>query len=134
MDLVERQTDYKNAENNVDIVLYWTTAEGGFGLEAVDDVAEKDLDKVEDEERESKTRMTTVEVGTATAGNDCDSKRKTNDDEGTGKQRLDGLMCLEPSAGRGPEVSRHQGSQGKEKQESQYADNTMGDDHPVGAG
>lgn len=55
MDLVERQTDDKNAEKNVEVVLYWTTAEGGFGLEAVDDVTNEDLDNVEDEERESKT-------------------------------------------------------------------------------
>jgi hypothetical protein len=43
-------------------------------------------------------------------------------------------MCLEPSAGRGPEVSGYQGSQWKEKQESEDADDTMGDDHPVGVG
>jgi hypothetical protein len=85
MDLVERQADDENAESNVDIVLYWTAAEGGFGLETVNDVADENLDDVEDEERESKARMTTVEVVTATAGNNCDPKRKTNDDEGSSK-------------------------------------------------
>jgi hypothetical protein len=54
MDLKERCANDNNAKEHVEVVLGWTTAERRFRLESVDDVAQKDLDNVEDEERESK--------------------------------------------------------------------------------
>ena len=42
---------------------------------------------------------------TATIGDDCNSESPANDDDWTGNEGLDSLMGLEPSIGRGPEVT-----------------------------
>ena len=52
--LIERCTDDDNAKEYVEVVLCWTTTEGRLWLEAVDDVANGNLDNVEDEECKSK--------------------------------------------------------------------------------
>ena len=87
----------------MEVILCWATTESRFWFEAVDDVTNKDLNDIENEECESKTldrclgeyknafssfvlsyRVRVGEVRTATVGNNRDSKRPTDDDDGTG--------------------------------------------------
>jgi len=85
-DLGKRCTDDGNTKEHMEIVLRWTATEGGFRFEAMDDITKKDLDGIKDEKRKSETRVCVVEVGTAVAGNDRNSKRPADDDDGTGNQ------------------------------------------------
>jgi len=50
-------------------------------------------------------RMYVVEVWVTALGDDRNPKSEANDNDGAGKEGLDGLMSFEPSTGRGPEVS-----------------------------
>ena len=117
----------------------------------MDDVAEKNLSDVKNEDCEPETlshgldvhemrvchnfttyRVRAVEVRTATVGDDGNSESPTNNDDRTGNKELDGLMSLEPTTGRGPEVTSDQSTQGQEKQKSENTENPMSDDHSVG--
>lgn len=73
-------------------------------------------------------------MGGAVTGNEGNSKRPTDDDDGTGNICLDSHVSFEPMPGRGPEVSGDQRSQGKEKHESKDADNTVSNNHSVRPG
>ena len=70
-------------------------------------------------------------MGTTTVCDDRNSESPANDDDWTGKERLDDLMGLEPSIGRGSEVARDQSTQGQEKQKSDKTKNPVSDDHSV---
>jgi len=130
-DLGEGQDDDDNSEEYVEVVLYRTASGGGFGLEPMDDVADENLDDIEDEDRESEARVGVKEVRTTTVGDGRNPESETNDDNRTGNVELDGLMSLEPNGSRSPEVTRDQSTQGQQKQKSDDADNSMGDDHSV---
>ena len=53
--MVESQTDDRDAKEDVEVVLRWTTEASGLGLEVMDDVTKSELDDVENEERKSNT-------------------------------------------------------------------------------
>jgi len=93
----------------------------------MDDVPNKNLDDIEDEDREPEARVGVKEVRTTTVGDGRDSESETDDDHRTGNVELDSLMSLEPNGGRGPEVTRDQSTQGQQKQKSDDTDNSMSD-------
>jgi hypothetical protein len=105
-DLIKGCGDDNKPKNRVEVVLQWAASVRGFGLEYVDEVADDDLDDVEDEKYESNSRVCAVEVTTTFFGNDTDAKGEANDDEGSGDEGLYSLVSLKPNGGRGPEVSR----------------------------
>jgi len=116
----------------VEVVLWWAASESRFGLEPMDEVADDDLDDIENEQCQSKPRVRTVKVTATKAGNDGNSEGEANDDEGAGKEGLDSLVNLEPSSGRSPEVSPDQSTQGQKEKEPNDADDAVGDNHSVG--
>lgn len=130
-DLGKGQDDDDDSEKHVEVVLERTASGSGFGLPHMDDVADKDLDDIEDEDRESELRVGVEEVRATTVGDDRNSESETNDDDRTSNEGLDGLMSLEPNGGRGPEVTRDQSTQRQQKQKSDDADDSVSDDHSV---
>ena len=98
----------------MEVILHWTALGSRFRFEPMDDVAEKDLNDVEDEEYESESlshglnthkgergsvmayRVRASEVRATTVGDDRNAKCPSNDDDGSGKEGLDSLMSLEP--------------------------------------
>ena len=55
MDLIKGCSDDNKPKNRVEVVLRWAASESGFWLEEVNEVANDDLDDVEDEKYEPKS-------------------------------------------------------------------------------
>jgi len=62
-DLITGYTDDDNPKNRVEVVLRRAASESGFGLEQVDDIADDDLDNVEDEKSESESLSHGLDTG-----------------------------------------------------------------------
>jgi len=89
----------------MEVILEWAASGGRFGLVPMDDVSDNDLNDIEEEQRESKSRVGVKEMWDTVSSDDGNPESEANEDDGTGKNGLDSLMSLEPSASRGPKVS-----------------------------